>query len=52
MGAACYLLIFIYISGRQLKQGLSAKAFNQILQGIRKDEHFLFINELNFTAFI
>lgn len=51
MGAVCYLLIFICISGRQLKQGLSAKAFNQILQGIRKDEQF-FINELNFTAFI
>ena len=46
MGAVCYLLIFICISGRQLKQGLSAKAFNQILQEIRKDEQF-FINELN-----
>ena len=51
MGAVCYLLIFICISGRQLKQDLSAKAFNQILQEIRKDEQF-FINESNFTAFI
>ena len=51
MGAVCYLLIFICISGRQLKQDLQPNAFNQILQEIRKNDQF-FINGINFTAFI